>query len=156
MSHRGIRGFYLVLEKIEEQLLADENCNTVTTGDITEVDLNKQTIFPLAHIIINQVSQEEQVLRFNVTILTMDVVDFNKAETTDVFTGNNNEQDILNTQLGVVNKLIGVLRRGNLHQDLYQLDGNANCEPFYERFENRLAGWASTFDVLIYNDITIC
>jgi len=156
MSHRGIRGFYLVLEKIEEQLLADENCNTVTTGDITEVDLNKQTIFPLAHIIINQVSQEEQVLRFNVTILTMDIVDFNKAETTDVFTGNNNEQDILNTQLGVVNKLIGVLRRGNLHQDLYQLDGNANCEPFYERFENRLAGWASTFDVLIYNDITIC
>ena len=67
-----------------------------------------------------------------------------------------NEQDILNTQLGVVNKLIAVLRRGNLHQDLYQLDGNANCEPFYERFENRLAGWASTFDVLIYNDITIC
>ena len=156
MSHRGIRGFYLVLEKIEEKLLADENCNTVTTGDITEVDLNKQTIFPLAHIIINQVSQEEQVLRFNVTILTMDVVDFNKAETTDVFTGNNNEQDILNTQLGVVNKLIAVLRRGSLHQDLYQLDGNANCEPFYERFENRLAGWASTFDVLIYNDITIC
>ena len=109
MSHRGIRGFYLVLEKIEEKLLADENCNTVTTGDITEVDLNKQTIFPLAHIIINQVSQEEQVLRFNVTILTMDVVDFNKAETTDVFTGNNNEQDILITHFGVVFILIAVL-----------------------------------------------
>jgi hypothetical protein len=156
MSHRGVRGFYLVLEKIEEQLLSDENCNTVTTGDITEVDLSKQTIFPLAHIIINSASQEEQVLRFNITVLTMDVVDESKEATTDVFRGNNNEQDVLNTQLVVINKLIAVLRRGTLMQDLYQLDGNASCEPFYERFENRLAGWASTFDVLIYNDIEIC
>ena len=156
MSQRGIRGFYLVLSKIEEQLLSDENCNTVTTGDITEVDLNKQTIFPLSHIIINSVSQEEQVLRFNITILSMDIVDISKDEVSDKFVGNNNEQDVLNTQLGVVNKVIEVLRRGTLMQDLYQLDGNANCEPFYERFENRLAGWASTFDVLIHNDITIC
>ena len=156
MSHKGIRGFYLVLTKIEEQLLADVNCNTVTTGDITDVDLNKQTIFPLAHIIINNVSQEDQVLRFNVTILTMDIVDENKEEGADKFVGNNNEHDILNTQLGVVNKLIGVLRGGTLHTDLYQLDGVASCEPFYERFENRLAGWASTFDILIHNDITIC
>jgi len=156
MSQRGIRGFYLVLSKIEEQLLADENCNTVTTGDITEVDLNKQTIFPLSHIIINNVSQEERVLRFNITVLSMDIVDLSKEQATDKFVGNNNEQDVLNTQLAVVNKVIAVLRRGTLMQDLYQLDGNASCEPFYERFENRLAGWASTFDVLIHNDITIC
>lgn len=156
MSQTGIRGFYLVLSKIESQLLADENCNTVTTGDITEVDLNKQTIFPLAHIIINQVTQEDQVLRFNITILTMDIVDESKDEVTDKFVGNNNEQDILNTQLAVVNKVIAILRGGTLHTDLYQLDGLATCEPFYERFENRLAGWASSFDVLIHNDITIC
>ena len=78
------------------------------------------------------------------------------GKATDKFVGNNNEQDVLNTQLAVVNKVIAVLRRGTLMQDLYQLDGNASCEPFYERFENRLAGWASTFDVLIHNDITIC
>ena len=31
----------------------------------------------------------------------MDVVDESKEKTTDIFRGNNNEQDILNTQLGV-------------------------------------------------------
>ena len=49
-----------------------------------------------------------------------------------------------------------LLRKGNLHSDLYQLDGSPNCEPFYERFENKLAGWACTFNVFIQNDINIC
>jgi hypothetical protein len=31
-----------------------------------------------------------------------------------------------------------------------------NCEPFIDRFENKLAGWTMTFDVLFPNDMTIC
>ncbi len=69
MSQQGIRGFYQLTETIKTQLLSDPNVNTVTTGDITKVDLNKQTIFPLSHIIINQVTVEEQVLRFNISVL---------------------------------------------------------------------------------------
>jgi hypothetical protein len=153
---RGIRGYYLITETIKDQLLADVNVNTVTTGDITKVDLNKQTIFPLSHIIINQSILEEQVIRFNVSVLAMDVVDVSKEPVTDLFRGNDNEQDILNTQLAVLNKLTQVLSRGTLFQDKYQLDGTITCEPFYDRFENELAGWTATFDVLIPNDITIC
>ena len=86
----------------------------------------------------------------------MDIVDQSKTETTDIFTGNNNEQDILNTQLSVLNKLIQVLRMGTLYTDQYQLNGDASLEPFYDRFENQLAGWTATMDVMIYNDIRIC
>tara|TARA_R110000823_G_scaffold98188_1_gene212800 strand:- start:47 stop:517 length:471 start_codon:yes stop_codon:yes gene_type:complete len=156
MSNTGIRGFYLLTETIEQQLLADVNVNTVTTGDIYDIDLAKQSIFPLSHIIINNVSADEQVLSFNVSVLSMDVVDESKKETTDIFRGNNNEQDVLNTQLQVVNKLIQVLRKGDLYNDQFQLNGDANCEPFYERFSNKLAGWSATFNVLVANDITIC
>ena len=156
MSNTGIRGFYLLTETIEAQLLADVNVNTVTTGDIYDIDLSKQSIFPLSHIIINNVSAEEQVLRFNISVLSMDVVDESKEKTTDIFRGNNNEQDILNTQLGVLNKLVMVLRKGDLYNNQYALDGNANCEPFYDRFENKVAGWTASFDVHVANDITIC
>ena len=156
MINTGIRGFYLLTEAIEQQLLSDVNVNTVTTGDIYEIDTSKQSIFPLCHIIINNVTADESVLTFNVSVLAMDVVDESKEKTTDIFRGNNNEQDVLNTQLQVVNKLIQVLRKGNLYNDQYQLDGNANCEPFYERFENKLAGWSATFNVFVNNDITIC
>ena len=156
MSQTGIRGFYLLTETIKDQLLGDVNVNTVTTGDIYDIDLAKQSIFTLSHIIINNVTTQEQTLTFNISVLAMDIVDESKEPTTDVFRGNNNEQDILNTQLAVLNKLVMVLRKGTLYSDQYQLDGDATLEPFYERFDNRLAGWSATFNVFVKNDITIC
>ena len=151
-----MKGFYQVTETIKNQLLADVNVNTVTTGDITRVDLSKQTIFPLSHLIVNSVTNEDNVLRFSLSVLAMDIVDISKEEVVDIFRGNNNEQDVLNTQLAVLNKLVQVLRGGTLFQDLYQLDGSPSFEPFYDRFENEMAGFALTFDVIINNDITIC
>jgi hypothetical protein len=45
----------------------------------------------------------------------------------------------------------------HLYSDLYQLDGNPICTPFTERFENLLAGWTATFDVLLANtEISVC
>ena len=156
MSNQGVRGFYQVSETIKNQLLDDININTVTTGDITQINLRKQDIFPLGHIIINSVTIEEQVLRFNITLLTMDIVNMQKQETIDIFTGNTNEQDILNTQLSVINKIVQVLKRGTLYTNKYQLDGDPVCDPFYDRFENELAGWSANMDIIINNDITIC
>ena len=152
----GARGFYLLTETIKTNLLADENVNTVTTGDITKIDLSKQTIYPFSHIIINNVSQEDQVLRFNISVFCMDIFDVSKEETTDIFRGNDNEHDVLNTQLAVANKLIETLRSGDLYTTKYQLDGAVSCEPFYDRFENEVAGWVATMDILIPNDINIC
>ena len=151
-----MKGFYQVTETIKTQLLSDPNVKTVTTGDITNIDLSKQTIYPLSHIIVNNVSNDDNILRFNLSVLSMDIVNISKKKSVDIFRGNNNEQDILNTQLAVLNKLAQVLRGGTLHQDLYQLDGTPSLEPFYDRFENELAGWAMTFDVLVNNDINIC
>ena len=80
MANQGVRGFYQLTETIKTELLGDDNINTVTTGDITEVNLNKQDIFPLGHIIINNVVDEEQVLRFNITVLACDIVDQSKSQ----------------------------------------------------------------------------
>lgn len=156
MSYTGIRGYYLLTEAIKNALLSDINVNTVTEGDLFDIDLSKQSIFPLSHLIINTVTAQESVLRFNISILSMDIVDESKEPTTDIFIGNNNEQDVLNTQLAVLNKLVQVLRRGDLYSSQYQLEGDASLEPFVDRFENKVAGWTATFDVLVNNDIEIC
>ena len=153
-----MQGFYQVTQIIKDQLLADPNVNTVTTGDITRIDLSKQSMYPISHLIVNNVSNEGDgnVLRFSLSVLSMDIVDVSKEETVDIFIGNNNEQDILNTQLAVLNKLVQVLRGGTLHQNKYQLDGSPSFEPFYDRFENEVAGFALTFDVIVENDISLC
>ena len=156
MSNQGVRGFYQLTETIKTALLEDKDIETVSTGDITDVNLNKQDIFPLGHIIINSVIDEEQVLRFNITVLACDIVDQAKEFTVDRFKGNNDVQDILNTQLAVLNRLTQRLRMGTLYTDMYQLDGNPTLTPFYDRFENQLAGWSASMTIMIYNDIYIC
>jgi hypothetical protein len=156
MSNQGVRGFYQIIETLRDQLLEDQNVNTVTTGDISDVNLQKVDIFPLAHIIVNNATLGEQTITFNISILAMDIVDRNKKTGEDVFLGQNNLQDILNTQLAVLNKAIQILRKGDLYGDKYQLQADPNCEPFYDRFDNELAGWTATMDIVIYNDINIC
>ena len=151
-----MKGFYNVTETIKNQLLSDVNVNTVTMGDITKVDLSKQTLFPLSHMIVNSVTNEDSILRYNISILSMDIVDISKDEVVDLFIGNNNEQDVLNTQLVVLNKLVQVLRGGDLYTNMYQLDGSPSFEPFMDRFENEVAGWTLSLDVMVPNDITIC
>jgi hypothetical protein len=151
-----MNGFYTIIDKLKAHLDADIFVNTVTEGDIFKVDLAKQTIFPLAHIMVNTATFEGSVIRFNVSLIAMDIVDVSKDEVTNIYLGNDNEQDVLNTQLVVLNRAYELMRRGDMYSDLYQVDGNPTCEPFTERFENLLAGWTMTFDVLIPNDMSIC
>jgi hypothetical protein len=151
-----MKGFYQVTTAIKDQLYKDIFVNTVSSGDIFEIDLNKQTIFPLSHIIVNNATYNGNTWLFNISVLCMDVVDFSKTEQTDQFLTNDNEQDVLHTQLMVINRLLEVLRRGSLFDDLYQLQGTPNCEPFVDRFENKIAGWTVTFDVMVANEMTSC
>ena len=147
--------FYEITTAIKEQLQLDAFVNTVTMGDIFKVDLNKQTIFPLSHIIVNNASYQGPIWNYNISILCMDIVDESKELIADIFVGNDNEQDVLSTQLMVVNRFLEVLRRGLLADD-YELIGNPSIEFFVDRFENKIAGVTATFDMAIANTMTIC
>jgi len=128
---------------------------SITTGSLDDIDNYKQTLFPLVHIIVNNMSPESNILRFNVTIMAMDVVDISQSETTDRFRGNDNEQEVLNTTAIILIRVAELLRRGELN-DRLEILGNASCEPFTERFENLLAGWAMTLDIILPNEMSIC
>jgi hypothetical protein len=156
ITHRGAIAYYDVMETLKDLLLADVNVNTVTRGDITQVNLNKADMFPLSHIMLNNVSENGQTMTFSLSILAMDIVDFSKEETTDIFRGNNNEMDVLNTQLAVLNKFIQKLRKGTTHREGYQVDGAVTLDAFKDRFENELAGWSATFSLIVMNNIDIC
>jgi hypothetical protein len=112
-------------------------------------------MFPLSHVILNGATSGENVMTFNFSVLAMDIVDISK-EDGDNFRGNDNEQDVLNTQLSVLNKLIQEMRIGSLYSDKYQVVGDVSLEPFRDRFENQIAGWTATFDIIIENDVNIC
>ena len=147
-----MKGFHKVITELKDALIAEPFANTVTFGSLDDVDLNKQTIFPLSHITVNNTTVGTKTLTFNISILSMDIVDISKDEVEDIFVGNDNEQDVLNTQLALQTRVINKLQRGDLYTELYQVEGDVSCEPFVDRFENKLAGWAATFDVVVQTD----
>ena len=152
----AIRSYYKISELLESSLLSNNITKTVTIGDVSEVDLGKQTIFPLAHFIVNSVVSTQQTLVYNITVLVMDIKDTSKYKEVDKFRKNTDEQDILNTQLGVLNLLIQKLRFGDLATQGYKLTNDPSCEPFVDRFENNLAGWNADLDIEMPNDQNIC
>ena len=80
------KGFYNVIEIIKTTLSAEPFVNTVSYGSIDEIDLDKQTIFPLAHVVVNNCVIGTKTLTMNVSILAMDIVDESKDKTTDIYT----------------------------------------------------------------------
>ena len=149
-------GYYNLLDKLKAHFDADVIVNTVTQGDIFKVDLSKQTIFPLLHIMVNNCTLDERTTTWNISLIAMDVVDLSKSATTDIFLGNDNEIDVLNTQHAVLNRAYEIIKHGSLAYDLFMVEGTASLEPFTERFENYMAGWTMTFDVVTPNEMTIC
>ena len=150
-----MKSFYYVIDKLKTELLTIPFVNTVTEGAINDVDMAKQTIYPLSHIMVNSARLTSNTIVFNVSILSMDIVDYSKELTTDIFIGNDNTQDILNEQLIVQARLIKSLSTGDLSEYL-ELLGEATSEPFSDRFEHTLAGWTVTFDVVIPNEMSVC
>lgn len=148
--------YFDIIDKLKTHFDGDVLVNTVTQGNLFDIDLSKQTIFPLVHIIVNTASLEGNVVRYNISILAMDIVDITKDEDVNKFDGNDNELYVLNTQLQVLTRCYELLLRGDLWTDKFQIDGNPTCEPFVDRFENKLAGWTMTTDILIPNSMTIC
>ena len=149
-------GYYNLLDKLKTYFDADAIVNTVTQGDIFKVDLAKQTIFPLLHIMVNNCTLDERTTTWNISLIAMDVVDISKNTSTNIFLGNDNEIDVLNTQHAVLNRAYQLIKHGSLAYDLFMVEGTASLEPFTERFENYMAGWTMTFDVVTPNEMTIC
>jgi len=138
---------YNLIETIKGALINEPFCNTVTEGDIFQVDLNKRTIFPLTHIMINSATHQSNIISFNITMLCMDMINQKEQD---------NKIDIWNAQHLLATRVLDTLNRGDLSNGTYQLTGNPSYEPFTERFENDLAGWAVTFDIQVRNNMSIC
>ena len=71
---------YDLLDNLRDRVRANNITNTVSYGDIMEVDLTKTTIYPLTHFILGDVTFSDHIITANINILALDVVDENKLK----------------------------------------------------------------------------
>ena len=148
---------YNILDTLKDELLSNPSVTTVTYGDIADVDLDKTTMFPLSHLFMDNVTYKERTVVFSIKLLCADIVDYNNEKSDfDLFYGNDNLHDVLNTQFEVINNLIMKLMRGDLFELNYQVTTQPSAQPFKERFSNQLAGWSVDISIEIPNGASIC
>ena len=150
-----MKTYYDLVDNIYNYLIGNNEINTVTFGDVMDVDLSRHTIFPLAHVNITSATFDEHFLTFNMNVIAMDIVDESKEDKNSVakpHLGLDNKHDILNSMLSVVNGLQSSLRRGGMETNNYELNETATATLFEDRFENLLTGWSMEMNIMIPNN----
>ena len=121
----------------------------VTTGDIWDIDLNKNTLFPLLHINIINVNASKGQLQHNFQLVVADIVEPDGSE---------NEQEVLSDTLSIMLDIVSIFRNGetlyhynteNAEQARYWTADDFTLEPFTERFDNTLSGWTLNLPIVI-------
>jgi len=152
---RGVQALYDLIDTLKTELESNPFCNNVTIGELTEVDLRKQTIFPMAHITLNDVTHADNSLTFSITIVNVDIVNVSKDITQEYY-GNDNLFYILSNQLFVINKLVSRLKDSNVSAYNWQLEGNPLSTVINKEMENMIAGYETNLNISIPNTINKC
>ena len=146
---------------------------TTSVGDIWEIDMEKDTKFPLMHLTPINVSTGESELIYNLQVFVMDMVsekeDWTKNNTDASFSKLvkklNNEQDVFNQTLQIATDFIGMLRHSkqqslngvnDINAPIYFTQDQFTLEPFQERFDNLLCGYVFQIGILVQNDFQTC
>tara|TARA_R110001583_G_scaffold26901_2_gene96657 strand:+ start:944 stop:1492 length:549 start_codon:yes stop_codon:yes gene_type:complete len=150
-----------------------EQIETTSVGDIWQVDLEKNTKFPLLHINPTTIVTGESQLSYNFQIFIMDMVTEKDNWTLNNASANfpklvktlSNEQDVFNETLQIVTDFIGLLRHSSrqslegvndINFPLYFTQDQFTIEPFSERFDNLCCGWVFNIGILVQNDFQTC
>ena len=140
---------------------------TTTTGDIYDIDLAKNTLFPLFHINPVNVTTGQSTLTYNFQLFVMDLVSQKKDWTEEnIQSADNlsNEQEVLSSCLQICVDVIGMMRHSkwqaagtvDIDEPVYFTEGEYSLEPFQERFDNLLTGWVFSIGIVVRNDFQSC
>jgi hypothetical protein len=144
---------YRIFKDLNTELI-NAGFRNVTIGADVEVDMNKQTIYPLAHIVLPTALQAEVMTRISFQIIGADIVDFTQDdEITDQvndFIGEDNVQDILQDILARFQEAFKKLTNSATYPG-YDILYDIQYESFKNQYTNLLAGWKATVEIEVPN-----
>tara|TARA_R110000824_G_scaffold139621_1_gene304833 strand:+ start:370 stop:864 length:495 start_codon:yes stop_codon:yes gene_type:complete len=143
-----------LIDTLKELGAKHQQISTTTTGDIYDIDLQKNTLYPLMHINPINVTTGTFGATYNFQIFVMDLVN----------TNNSNEQDVYNDVLQTCIDIISIFRNSkwqaqltlDINAPVYFTEGDYTIEPFTERFDQDVTGWVFQIGIVVANDFQSC
>ena len=148
-----MNSLFALTDAIKNELDSNVLLNSVTYGDVDEIELLKSNRYPLAHVGISTGTISDSTSEINLSIIFIQQVDDVK-EQEDSF--NDSELYAQNNMLSAATRLVQVLKRGDLYQQGFQLEEDATLEFFGDRFTDRVAGVTIDMTITIKNQASVC
>jgi len=148
-----MNSLFALTDAIKNELDNNVLLNSVTYGDVDEIELLKSNRYPLAHVGISTGTISDSTSEINLSIIFIQQVDDVK-EQEDSF--NDSELYAQNNMLSAATRLVQVLKRGDLYQQGFQLEEDATVEFFGDRFTDRVAGVTVDMTITIKNQASVC
>ena len=128
--------------------------STTTVGDIFDIDLEKNTLYPLMHLNPVNVTTRRTELVYNFQVFIMDLVEPDGS----------NEQEVYSDVLQICIDIIGILSNSkwqaqlalDINAPVYFAEGDFTCEQFKERFDQSVTGWVFNIGITVQNSFQTC
>ena len=152
--------YYNVLNYFKTIMNNHPSIAQVSQGEIGQVDDIEFPVYPLGNIMVTNSKFGRSVTEFNIQLIVADKVK-NKNNESDgrtnaqivPFYGVDDVVDIHANTLAILNDLTAYTQRG---VQGFEVNGEIECLPFSDRFNNGLAGWAANFTLTTHNDKNRC
>ena len=152
--------YYNTLEYFKTIMSNHPSIGSVTQGDIFEIDSREFPAYPLGNVLITNTVFGTKTSNFTIQLTVADKVKLKNNDSDGrtnaqviLFEGIDDVVDIHANTLAIVNDLTSYTQR---NVEAIAVDGDINCTPFKDNFDNGLAGWVATFDITVHNDKNIC
>lgn len=152
--------YYNVLNYFKKILSNHPSISFVSQGDMWEVDVKSFPSYPMANVMIQSVRFSEKTTVYTINLLVADKIkskendsegEYNK-QTIDYY-GKDDTVDIHANTLAIINDIISFTQYSTTNFDI---EGDIISEAFKDRFDNGLAGFSATFNLVTHNDRDRC
>lgn len=152
--------YYNALDYFKTIMSNHPSIAQVSTGDVFQVDDIEFPYYPLGNILITQAQFDGSKTTYTCQLTVADKIKNknnesigNKNEQTVPYLGTDDTVDIHANTLSIVNDLISFTQ---FSVQAFDIDTQINCVAFRDEFDNGLAGWVATFDLIAHNDRNRC
>jgi hypothetical protein len=135
----------------------DPFVETITQGDMSDVDINKMNVFNMLHIdVLSAGFTNGQTITFDLEIMCGQLRDSNKQDEGTKFWNQDNEVDNLNETMAVLNRLWFKMLQDFTDENI-SVTQTATLEQVTEWNQNLIDGWLMTFTIELPNStISLC
>lgn len=152
--------YYNVLDYFKTIMSNHPSIQFVSQGDIFEIDTKEYPSYPMGNILITNADFDGSTTIYTCQLTVADKIKNKNNESvgetnamTVPYFGTDDTVDIHANTLSILNDLLSFTQYSTTNFDI---DGVISCEAFKDRFDNGLAGWVASFDLITHNDRNRC